>query len=353
MQFNDFLKLEFKRLFEYLPYKMEAEKSFIDSIQSSNFFHIEYFEDGIKSNLFDDRSKIDTHISLFNFDKIKKFTENISTFNIRVVLLKKTYGLSYTYNLLFLVQKPITKKVYDQEADKKILKHLRNLTGESEIFNIVTGKDGLLSSAIDDNIVLDNLVGDDGMLNRFMGGSENDIGYDTDTEDNNSSSDEDNSSSDENNNIKKYDINYILGGKKKKRRKRRKLKKILLNRCETFDNLYKNQNNLILIKIYSIPEVDLVENIFKVIYIVLFKNILSNLYFNFKKKKKIETINLEYKSIIENNKTLDDSLKTIFFFERNRKLYQKAFPDDHVNNVPYQLANIDVVFSKKPIIYNT
>ena len=28
MQFNDFLKLEFKRLFENLPYKMEAEKSF-------------------------------------------------------------------------------------------------------------------------------------------------------------------------------------------------------------------------------------------------------------------------------------------------------------------------------------
>ena len=214
------------------------------------------------------------------------------------------------------------------------------------MFNMVTGKDGILSSAIDDNIVLDNLVGDDGMLNRFMGGSENDMGYDTDTEDN--------SSSDEDNNIKKYEINYILGGKKKKRRKKRKkLKKILLNRCETFDNLYKNQNNLILIKIYSIPEVDLVENIFKVIYIVLFKNILSNLYFNFKKKKKIETINLEYKSIIENNKTLDDSLKTIFFFERDRKLYKKAFPKDHANNVPYQLSNIDVVFSKKPIIYNT
>ena len=181
MQFNDFLKLEFKRLFEYLPYKMEAEKSFIDSIQSSNFYHIEYFEDGVKSNLFDDRSKIDTHISLFNFDKIKKFTENISTFNIRIVLLKKTYGSTYTYNLLFLVQKPITKKVYDQEADKKILKHLRNLTGESEMFNMVTGKDGLLSSAINDNIVLDNLVGDDGMLNRFMGGS--DTGYDSESED--------------------------------------------------------------------------------------------------------------------------------------------------------------------------
>jgi len=345
MQFNDFLKLEFKRLFEYLPYKMEAEKSFIDSIQSSNFYHIEYFEDGMKSNLFDDRTKIDTHISLFNFDKIKKFTDNISTFNIRIVLLKKTYGSTYTYNLLFLVQKPITKKVYDQEADKKILKHLRNLTGESEMFNMVTGKDGLLSSAINDNIVLDNLVGDDGMLNRFMGGSDNDTGYDTDSEYN--------YYSDDNNDIKKYEINYILGGKKKKRRKRKKLKKILLNRCETFDNLYKNQNNLILIKIYSIPEVDLVENIFKVIYIILFKNILSNLYFNFKKKKKIETINLEYKSIIENNKTLDDSLKTIFFFERDRKLYQKAFPKNHINNVPYQLSNIDVVFSKKPIIYNT
>ena len=89
MQFNDFLKLEFNRLFQYMPYKMEAEKSFIDSIKSSNFFHIENFKDGIKSNLFDDNSKIDTHISLFNFDKIKKFKEDISNFNIRIVLLKK------------------------------------------------------------------------------------------------------------------------------------------------------------------------------------------------------------------------------------------------------------------------
>ena len=168
MQFNDFLKLEFKRLFENLPYKMEAEKSFIDGIQSSTFYHIDDFDDGIKSNLFDNESKIDTHISLFKFDKIKKFKEHITNFNIKIVLLKKTYGTTYSYNLLFLVQKPIIKKVYDQVAEKKVLKNLRDITGESEILNIVTGKDGILSSVIDDNVILDNLVGDDGMLNRFI-----------------------------------------------------------------------------------------------------------------------------------------------------------------------------------------
>ncbi len=346
MKFNDFLKLEFKRLFENLPYKMEAEKSFIDGIQSSTFYHIEDFNDGIKSNLFDNDSKIDTHISLFKFDKIKKFKEHITNFNIKVVLLKKTYGMTYSYNLLFLVQKPIIKKVYDQVAEKKVLKNLRDLTGESEILNIVTGKDGILSSVIDDNIILDNLVGDEGMLNRFMGGNES--GYEEEVEE-----EEEEVEEEEVDNIKKYNIDYILGGKKKKkRRKRRKLKKIILKRCETFDNLYNNQSNIITLKIYNIPEVDLVEHLFQIIYIATFKYILPNLYYNYKNIKKIETINLEYNSIVENNKTLDDSFKTIFFFNRNKKLYENAYPKGNVNNVPYQLGDIDVLFSKKPIIYN-
>lgn len=346
MKFNDFLKLEFKRLFENLPYKMEAEKSFIDGIQSSTFYHIEDFNDGIKSNLFDNDSKIDTHISLFKFDKIKKFKEHITNFNIKVVLLKKTYGMTYSYNLLFLVQKPIIKKVYDQVAEKKVLKNLRDLTGESEILNIVTGKDGILSSVIDDNIILDNLVGDEGMLNRFMGGNES--GYEEEVEEEEVEVEEE-----EVDNIKKYNIDYILGGKKKKkRRKRRKLKKIILKRCETFDNLYNNQSNIITLKIYNIPEVDLVEHLFQIIYIATFKYILPNLYYNYKNIKKIETINLEYNSIVENNKTLDDSFKTIFFFNRNKKLYENAYPKGNVNNVPYQLGDIDVLFSKKPIIYN-
>ncbi len=346
MKFNDFLKLEFKRLFENLPYKMEAEKSFIDGIQSSTFYHIEDFNDGIKSNLFDNDSKIDTHISLFKFDKIKKFKEHITNFNIKVVLLKKTYGMTYSYNLLFLVQKPIIKKVYDQVAEKKVLKNLRDLTGESEILNIVTGKDGILSSVIDDNIILDNLVGDEGMLNRFMGGNES--GYEEEVEEEEVEVEEE-----EEENKKKYNIDYILGGKKKKkRRKRRKLKKIILKRCETFDNLYNNQSNIITLKIYNIPEVDLVEHLFQIIYIATFKYILPNLYYNYKNIKKIETINLEYNSIVENNKTLDDSFKTIFFFNRNKKLYENAYPKGNVNNVPYQLGDIDVLFSKKPIIYN-
>jgi len=343
MQFNDFLKVEFKRLFENLPYKMEAEKSFIDGIQTSTFYHIEEFNDGIKSNLFDNDSKIDTHISLFKFDQIKKFKENITNFNIKVVLLKKTYGMTYSYNLLFLVQKPIIKKVYDQVAQKKILKNLRDLTGESELLNIVTGKDGILSSAIEDNVILDELVGDDGVLNRYIGGE--DSGYMSEDESGDISEDDSNNS-----NMMKYKIDYILGGKRK-RRKRKKLKKILLKRCETFDNLYNNQSNIITLKIYNIPEVDLVEHLFKIIYIAIFKYILPNLYYNYKNIKKIETINLEYKSIIENNKTLDDSFKTIFFINRDRDLYKKAYPKNNVNNVPYQLGDIDVVFSKKPIIY--
>ena len=93
MQFNDFLKLEFKRLFENLPYKMEAEKSFIDGIQSSTFYHIDDFDDGIKSNLFDNESKIDTHISLFKFDKIKKFKEHITNFNINCYSCRNFYTL--------------------------------------------------------------------------------------------------------------------------------------------------------------------------------------------------------------------------------------------------------------------
>jgi hypothetical protein len=328
MQFNDLIKLEFKRLFEKLPYKMEAEKQFSDGIRTSTFYHIDEFDDGIKSNLFDNDTKIDTHISLFKFDKIKKFQEDISNFNIKVVLLKKSEGMEDIYNLLFLVQKPIIKKVYDQLSTKKVLNKLSEFAGDSKLLNPLIGQDGIVSSIIDNDVILNTLIGDDGIVNEYIGG-------------NSSVSD-----------IKKYKIEYLLGGKRKKKKlqKLQKLQKIILKRCETFDNLYNDELNIITLKVYNIPAVDIVENILKIYYMTIFKYILPNLYFNYKDIKKIETINLEYKSIIDTNKTLDDSLKTIFFIERNKDLYNNAYPDNKYN-IPYQLGDIDVIFSNKPLIY--
>lgn len=334
MKFNDFIKLELKRLFDNLPYKMEAEKSFLDGIKTDTFYHIDSYEDGIESNIFNSESKIDTHMSLFKFDKIKDFKEDLVNFNIKVVLLKKFKfnSVDFEYNMLFLVQKPIIDKVYGSRVKNKLLKNIGkitgNITGDRTILDKYIHDESVVSKIMNDNLLLNPILGDDGVINNLIGGE-------------------------------RYKINYTIKGgfsessekSKSKKMPKKELKDIVINRCETFDNLYNHESNIFSLKIYKIPEVDLIENIFKIYFISIFKYVLPNLYFNFKNIKKIENINLEYNSIIESNKTLDDSFRTIFFFERDKKLYENMYPM-LIPNIPNEISNIDVVFCKTPVDYD-
>ena len=97
MEFNNFLKLELDRLFTNIAYKMEAEKMFIEAIKEDKFYHIDDYDNGIKSNLYSVDAKYDAHITLFNLNKIKKLVEDMVYYSINIVVQKK----EGSYNILF------------------------------------------------------------------------------------------------------------------------------------------------------------------------------------------------------------------------------------------------------------
>lgn len=289
MEFNNFIKKEFNRLFSNLPYKMEAETSFLNSINLNTFFHIDKFKNGLIANLYNEETQVDTHISLFNNNNVKKYFDKINIFNIKVLLVKKKYKFGHKYDIIFLIQKPVIKKIYKGGAN--LIKYPLNYTNQYG------------GSIIDK------------FTNIFTKSKNND----------------------------KH---------KSKNHNKHELKNVIINNCESFDNLYKNILNTFFMTISNISEVNLVQNIFFIYYIVLFQYVLPNLYYNFKNVKKIEKTTIDFKSLIESNKLLSESLHTIFFLEKDDKLYNKMnFIKNNIVDIPYQLGDIDTIISKYPLIY--
>ena len=105
MNFNNFIKSEFSRLFENIAFKMEAEKLFIEGIKEDKFFYIDNFEDGISCNLFNKDLEVDVNIKIFNLN-INNLLGKAKLFNTNVILQKN----QKKYNLLFLVNKPVVKE---------------------------------------------------------------------------------------------------------------------------------------------------------------------------------------------------------------------------------------------------
>ena len=64
MDFKKFIKLELKRLFQNLPYKMEAEKMTLDSLNLQGLYHIDDSDNGISSNLYSPLGDLINHISI-------------------------------------------------------------------------------------------------------------------------------------------------------------------------------------------------------------------------------------------------------------------------------------------------
>ena len=121
------------------------------------------------------------------------------------------------------------------------------------------------------------------------------------------------------------------------------LNKMISNRCENFENMYKNENILI-INVYDILELNLIQNIFHVYYLILFNYILPNIYINFKNVNKIEKIDIDFSSLINKNKVLKDSLDTIFFITKNENQYNNIINvNDYLDQIPYQLDDIEIV----------
>jgi hypothetical protein len=348
MDFNNFIKNEFKRLFENIAYKMEAEKLFIDGIKEDKFFYIESFNDGIECNLFNKEIGIDSHVSMFKTEKINRYIDDVYFYNINVVLQKN----GSKFNLLFLGKKPIVKKINDKSKDSKD-DIMENLTDPNKLIDTLTNPGKLLSSFTSMfggklyKIEYSDLVGGkdfteseldkinrrDRRRSKFLRTYKlNKMNKDADI------------SSDESSNYKKKRIGNKFSKKE--------VEDIVGNKCKKFNNMYEDIN-ILMLNIYDIPEIDLVENIFHCYYLILFNYILPNLYNNFKNINKVEKIDIEFESLINSNKILNESMKSVFFFAKNNDLYNKIInTNSYLHMLPYELGNIEIIISKAPIEYN-
>ena len=367
MEFNQFIKNEFSRLFNNIAYKMEAEKLFIDSIKKNNFYYIEDYEDGIKSNLYNNNVEIDAHISIFNSNKIEYFVEDIALYNVSVILQKK----SSTYNLLFLVKKPILKKLSKDEKSKG--EKNEKTKEEKESDGIISSFTDLLSDkketkkSTESNDLISNFK------NLLFGGLKQDyypIKY------TNIHGGKGVYSESELDKIKrrdsrrsKFQIKYMKNKKNKdseialdtsdkyKKKKlgnkfsKKEVRDIIGSKCENFNNMYKDLS-ILMINIFDISNIELVENIFHIYYLVIFSYILPNLYNNFKNINKVEKIDIDFDSLINSNNVLKESLKSIFFINKKKEIYDNIIDiKNNIIDLPYELGNIDIVISKEPLKY--
>ena len=129
--FNTFISSELKRYLSSFPYKMEAEKLLVSSIDSNKFYHISSFEDGIKSNIFDNESNMEAHISIFN-NKIKSLPSNSNTYKIDTNIIRKQSKLGITYDMIFNVlpmsemSDNIDDDMYEMIGGTNFFKNIRN-----------------------------------------------------------------------------------------------------------------------------------------------------------------------------------------------------------------------------------
>tara|TARA_B100000424_G_scaffold270393_2_gene269606 strand:- start:447 stop:1277 length:831 start_codon:yes stop_codon:yes gene_type:complete len=131
MIFTKFIALELDRFLQNFPFKMEVEKIFLNSINESHFYHIESFDDGIESNLYDNESNLLSHVSMFKFDKLKKLKSYMNYYDVFVKIKKETliFGEMYTMTFEGL---PMNKNNQEVEED------ISNLFGGTrEIGNLV------------------------------------------------------------------------------------------------------------------------------------------------------------------------------------------------------------------------
>ena len=117
--------------------------------------------------------------------------------------------------------------------------------------------------------------------------------------------------------------------------------------------MYENEN-ILMINVFDIPEVDLVENIVHSYYVILFSNILPSLFNHYKNIKKVEKLDIEFNSLINFNKILKESLKSIFFVSKNDETYKTILnTQSYLHMLPYELSNIDVIISNANVDYSS
>ena len=306
MNFSNFIKSEFSRLFENIAFKMEAEKLFIEGIKEDKFFYIDNFEDGISCNLFNKDLGIDMNINIFN-SNVNNLLGKMKLFNLSVILQKNLNK----YNLLFLVKRPVEK-----EINKNTSISVESLISDS--VNLIN-KFGNMFGGILYKIEYSEMSG-----GRIYSEKELDEIIKRDKK-------------------RKKKMNKINKKMKSNKLSKDNLNKMISNRCENFENMYKNENILI-INVYDILELNLIQNIFHVYYLILFNYILPNIYINFKNVNKIEKIDIDFSSLINKNKVLKDSLDTIFFITKNENQYNNIINvNDYLDQIPYQLDDIEIV----------
>lgn len=290
MKFENFLKLELKRLFSNTPYKMEAEKMMLDSINMDGLYHIDDFDNGLSSNLYDDTGDLINHITLFKLNQIIRYKPNLKVYNIKVVFFKE----DKFYKLVFYLQNPITNKNYSNG-------------GFFNIFGSNKPKRRKRKYRKRNYII------------RYNKAKENkDL----------------------------YKINYT-------NRDFRRIKKVDIDKCQTFDKFLNEELNLSKVQVVNIPKSNLLVNIFKSYYIVLFKYILPALYNDYTDFNINQNTVLGFDSILKFNDILNDSLDTIFFFSKNKKLYKEINQlfDDSLLDIPIHLNDIPVTITRQPMEY--
>lgn len=342
MNFNNFIKNELERLFNNIAYKMEAEKLFVDSIKEDKFYYIEDFTDGVNSNLFDKELGVDAHISLFKSEKLKSYIDDVYFYNVNVILQKN----GSKFNLLFLAKKPIVKK-FEKDKAKDLLNPdnlISELNGPTSLISKFTSMFGgklyeieysnLEGGKIYTESELEKITRRDKRRSRFLEKYRK-----------NKTKKEEKIAADKTDKYKKKK----LGNKFTKK----EVQDIVGNKCKKFNSMYENEN-ILMINVFDIPEVDLVENIVHSYYVILFGNILPNLFNHYKNIKKVEKLDIEFNSLINFNKILKDSLKSIFFVSKNDETYKTILNTQiYLHMLPYEISNIDVIISNATVDYSS
>ena len=131
------------------------------------------------------------------------------------------------------------------------------------------------------------------------------------------------------------------------------MRDLIQNKCNNFNDLFKNLS-IFSLTIKDIPKENISENIFLTYYICLFSYVLPNLYFNFKNINKVEKTEIDFKSLIKSKDVLIESLKTIFFINKDVKMYNDIIqPNKIVEDLPYELGSLDILFSDKALTYKS
>jgi len=125
---------------------------------------------------------------------------------------------------------------------------------------------------------------------------------------------------------------------------------------ENINNIKKRKKeklNLFKIVVNEIPFQNLIENIVFCYFIVIFKYIMPNFYYYFNDITQISDIIINFDSIVNMNKVLNESMNLIFFLNKNEELYKKLIYITLFNiNEDVDLGEIDIIFSKKKLKYN-